>query len=125
MSIDLSNLSAKDLATLIAQAEKQQKKLSKRRAVGTVRKTITDFLKKEGYTLAEVFGGAVAAPAKRGRKPGKTVAKKASRKGSKVAPKYANPANSAETWTGRGRSPRWVAALLKKGHKVEEFLIKK
>lgn len=26
-----------------------------------------------------------------------------------VAPKYRNPQNSAQTWTGRGRSPVWVA----------------
>src|SRR4051794_12275797 len=30
----------------------------------------------------------------------------------KVAPKYRNPDNPAETWTGRGRQPRWVQAAL-------------
>lgn len=30
------------------------------------------------------------------------------RKGSKVAPKYRNPNNPMETWTGRGRAPLWV-----------------
>ena len=45
--------------------------------------------------------------------------------GAKVAPKYRNPANTKETWSGRGKQPRWLAALTAKGRKVEEFLIKK
>lgn len=28
--------------------------------------------------------------------------------GAKVAPKYRNPANASETWTGRGREPLWI-----------------
>ena len=31
--------------------------------------------------------------------------------GKKVAPKYRDPANAANTWTGRGRMPQWVQAL--------------
>ena len=31
--------------------------------------------------------------------------------GKKVAPKYRDPANPAQTWTGRGRMPQWVQAL--------------
>lgn len=124
MSIDLSNLSAKELASVIAEAQKQRKKLEKRRPVGAVRKQILVFLKKENYSVAEVFGGEVP---KRGRPAGAAAAKKTAkgRKLGKVAPKYANPANPAEKWSGRGRAPLWLAALLKKGHKSEEFLIKK
>ena len=29
----------------------------------------------------------------------------------KVLPKYSNPENQEETWTGRGRSPAWIASL--------------
>ena len=36
-----------------------------------------------------------------------------------------NPANKDETWTGRGKQPRWLAAQVAKGKKVEDFLIKK
>ena len=42
----------------------------------------------------------------------------------KVAPKYRNPGNPSETWTGRGRMPLWIKALTEKGAKVEKFLIK-
>ena len=31
--------------------------------------------------------------------------------------------NPSETWAGRGLRPRWLAAALKAGHKIEEFLI--
>jgi DNA-binding protein H-NS len=40
-----------------------------------------------------------------------------------VAPKYRNPENPAETWAGRGLKPRWLAAALKSGKKIEDFSI--
>jgi DNA-binding protein H-NS len=44
-------------------------------------------------------------------------------KGRKVPPKYRSP--SGETWAGRGARPRWLVAALKKGKKVEHFLIRR
>jgi DNA-binding protein H-NS len=41
----------------------------------------------------------------------------------KVAPKYRNPENPAETWAGRGLKPRWLAAAIKAGKKLEDFSI--
>ncbi|MPL60978.1 DNA-binding protein H-NS [Rhodobacter sp. 140A] len=40
-----------------------------------------------------------------------------------VAPKYANPENPAETWTGRGRKPKWVEAALAAGKSLEDLAI--
>jgi DNA-binding protein H-NS len=40
-----------------------------------------------------------------------------------VLPKYRNPEEPSETWSGRGKQPRWLAAALKAGHKIEDFLI--
>jgi DNA-binding protein H-NS len=40
-----------------------------------------------------------------------------------VAPKYRNPENPAETWSGRGLKPRWMAAAIKVGKKLEDFAI--
>ena len=37
--------------------------------------------------------------------------------------KYGNPDNKQETWTGRGRQPRWMAAKLKAGKKLEDMKI--
>jgi len=42
-------------------------------------------------------------------------------KGRRVPPKYRSP--SGETWAGRGARPRWLAALIKQGHKIEEYAI--
>ncbi|WP_407180078.1 H-NS family nucleoid-associated regulatory protein [Bradyrhizobium sp. STM 3562] len=41
----------------------------------------------------------------------------------KVLPKYQNPKNPAEIWSGRGKQPRWFKAQLKAGKKPEHFLI--
>lgn len=49
--------------------------------------------------------------------------KKGPLKGSKASPKYRGP--GGETWAGRGMRPKWLSALVKKGQKPEEFLIKK
>ncbi|MBR1280353.1 H-NS family nucleoid-associated regulatory protein [Bradyrhizobium sp. AUGA SZCCT0283] len=43
----------------------------------------------------------------------------------RVFPKYRNPAQPSETWSGRGKQPRWLTAALKTGHKIEEFVIGK
>jgi DNA-binding protein H-NS len=43
-------------------------------------------------------------------------------KGRKVPPKYRS--RSGETWAGRGQKPRWLVAAMKKGKKIESFLIK-
>jgi len=122
MPIDLRNLSAKELGTLIAKAKEQQTKLAKRTPIATVRGKITKFAKAEGYTLEELFGAPGRSSAKTAAKP---VASRAGRKLGKVAPKYRNPANPKETWTGRGKHPRWMAALIAKGKKADDFLIKK
>src|ERR1700733_13250970 len=41
----------------------------------------------------------------------------------KVAPKFRNPENPIETWAGRGLKPRWLAAALKSGKKLDDFRI--
>lgn len=45
------------------------------------------------------------------------------RKYPKVLPKYSNPSAPLETWSGRGKQPRWVVAALRSGHKLEDFRI--
>ena len=40
-----------------------------------------------------------------------------------VLPKYFNPDSPSETWSGRGKQPRWLVAQLKSGHKLEDFTI--
>jgi DNA-binding protein H-NS len=40
-----------------------------------------------------------------------------------VLPKYRNLAPPFETWSGRGRTPRWLSAQLKFGKRLEDFRI--
>ena len=44
------------------------------------------------------------------------------RKYPRVLPKYRNPQTS-ETWSGRGKVPRWLVAAVKSGRKIEDFRI--
>lgn len=120
MAFDLDKFSAKDLDSLIAQANKRKQALSKRKPIAEVRRKLTALAKAEGYSVEELFGGGAAA--------GKGGAAKGSAKttrGTKVAPKYRNPADARQTWSGRGLPPRWMAELIKKGKKREDFLIRK
>ena len=39
----------------------------------------------------------------------------------KAAVKFQNPKDPSETWTGRGRMPRWLAAKLKAGARLDSF----
>ena len=41
----------------------------------------------------------------------------------KLSPTHRNPSNPAETWTGRGRKPRWLVAALDAGNTVEQCRI--
>jgi DNA-binding protein H-NS len=41
-----------------------------------------------------------------------------------VVPKYRNPDRPSETWAGRGKKPRWLAAQLKSGKRIDDFRIR-
>lgn len=125
MAIDLNTLSPRELEALITQARKRKTTLQKRKPAATVRRKVEALLKTEGYTVAELFGtGSTAgSSAPRARKAAGTGKSAAGRKLGKVPPKYRNPANKEETWTGRGKHPRWLAAELANGKKIEDFLI--
>lgn len=106
MSIDLSKLSAAELDAVMAEAAKHKKALH-RRQLGAARKQVTQYAKSLGYTIDELFGGRKAA--------GK------SRKGSKVAVKYRNPANPEQTWSGRGKRPNWFKEALARGIRKDDL----
>jgi len=124
MSIDLNRLSAKELQTLITQARKRKTTLSKRKPMSAVRNRLKKLATTEGYSVAELFGGATPKSASRTGKSARAATTKG-RKLGKVEPKYRNPANSSETWSGRGKQPRWLAALTAQGRKPADFAIQK
>jgi DNA-binding protein H-NS len=41
----------------------------------------------------------------------------------RVLPKYRNPLQPLETWSGRGKQPRWLTAELRLGRQVDDFRI--
>ncbi|MBV8191927.1 MAG: H-NS histone family protein [Alphaproteobacteria bacterium] len=44
--------------------------------------------------------------------------------GRKLVPKYRNPANKQDTWSGRGLKPKWlIAAMKQSGQKLDHFAI--
>ena len=132
MSVNINNLSSKELADLIVEANKRKKVLAKRKPANQVKAAVAKFLKSTGWTFDELYGRSVAAkPAAAATTataaPAAAPKARKSTKGrslGKVAPKYRNPANTKETWTGRGKQPRWLAAETAKGKKLEDFLIK-
>lgn len=122
-SFDLNAFSPQQLDALITQAKQRKTTLKKRKPIAAVRKKLTDQAAAEGYSIAELFGGSAPRAASTASTTRTSATK--GRKLGKVPPKYRNPANKNETWTGRGKQPLWLAALTKKGKKLEEFLIEK
>jgi DNA-binding protein H-NS len=95
----LAKMSLKELTTLqtrVAQAI-AEKRIEER---SEVRARLEELARASGFSVAELFGG----KGKRG----------------KVAPKYRNPKDTSQTWTGRGRRPTWIVEA---GGNIERFLI--
>ena len=104
-SKNIENMSFAELTAMQARIEraKIEKQSSERAAL---KQKLTDMAKGAGFDIHELLG--------RGGK---------GRRG-KVAIKYRDPSNTANTWTGRGRMPRWMTATTKGGKaKKEDFLI--
>jgi DNA-binding protein H-NS len=59
-----------------------------------------------------------------GRKFGKTPSDIPQRRPyPKVEPKFRNPADPSQTWSGRGKQPRWISKLLAVGRKLDDLRI--
>ena len=96
MAIDLSKLSEKELVKLRGDVEKKLAGLEKQKR-DEARKAVEAAAKKHGFSLNDLVGGA-----------------KAARKSANTA-KYRNPADAAQTWSGRGRQPGWFKDAVAKG----------
>ena len=49
--------------------------------------------------------------------------KPAKKTGAKVAPKYQHPSNPSLTWTGRGRTPKWIEEQISAGRSLTSLEI--
>lgn len=125
MSIDLTTLTPKALQKLISDATREHKRKKKRAPIAQVRAKLTRQARDSGYSLQELFGtGAPASTPSAAGKPGRRKAAKPAGTGRKVAPKYRNPSNAEQTWTGRGKAPLWFAALIDSGKTRDDLLIR-
>ncbi len=102
MKVNLKGMSRKELEKLRADVDKALEQVSSREMDMAI-KAAEKAAAAHGFSLAQLTGGETAAPKKRGRKPGPKVGKpkKAG------APRYKNPADASQTWTGKGRQPEW------------------
>lgn len=110
MGIELTGLSRTELLELAGNVEKQLKRVSedeKKAAIKAARLAVQE----HGFDFEELFGTGNAATAK--MKLGKA----------KNPPKYCNPANPEQTWSGRGRRPAWVGEALDAGKSLEDMAI--
>lgn len=109
MKIDLDALTIPELEALIEQAhdliDRKQKE-----AVTSARAEIQKIASDVGMSIEELLG--------------LQAAKKAPKEKKAVAVKYRNPKDHTQTWSGRGKSPRWLQEILNQGGKLENFLVK-
>ncbi len=103
----LDNMSFADLK---AAAPLVQAKIAEREKAekNKVKDELAALAKAKGFDMADLF----------------TDPPKAAKERKTVAPKYRNPADADQTWTGRGRKPRWVVDALDNGAAIEDFLIR-
>ncbi|AUC52460.1 MAG: H-NS histone family protein [Sagittula sp.] len=102
MNVDLESLSRDELQKLVSDAQKALRTVDARR-MAEAKRAAEQAAKEYGFSLEDVM---TAGP-----------------KGSKSAPKYANPADPSQTWTGRGRKPNWLIEALNEGKSLEDMAL--
>jgi DNA-binding protein H-NS len=129
------------MAKTLAQIQKQIENLQRQaeqirsREVGEVVARIREAIAHYGLTTEEVFGSAAPGKKTRGRRKGSGsstagatgsasgAARKSTRAGRKSAAKPMYRDENGNTWSGRGRPPRWITSAIAEGKSKESFLI--
>lgn len=107
MAIDLNAMSRKELIKLrndVDAALKTAEARERREALKAAEKAAAEF----GFSLTELSGD---------------VKPRGTGKQSKSPAKYRNPENPEQTWSGRGRKPRWVHEALMRGADITDLEI--
>ena len=102
---NLGDLSIEDLNKLVNDAEKEIER-KKKSQVREIRQQIEKLASGVGMTPEQILGFEK-------RKSLKTIGE----------PKYRNPDDPQQTWTGRGKRPAWFVKAIDKGVKPEKMLI--
>ena len=107
--IDLAGYTLSELKGLQHDVERAIKD-RQQQDVQKAREQILAIARNAGVSVEELLGN------------GGAKAKKAN--GKKVDAKYQNPKDTSQTWTGRGRQPRWMAEAVANGKRPDDFLMK-
>lgn len=111
MKLDLDALSLKELKELqvsVARTISEFEDRKRREALAALEAVARE----NGFSLGELVGAGFP------RGSGK-----ADKRATPIAPKYMDPHNAANTWSGRGRKPHWFQAALDAGKAPESMLI--
>ncbi|EOH6158582.1 H-NS family nucleoid-associated regulatory protein [Acinetobacter baumannii] len=108
MKPDISELSVEELKRLQEEAEALIAS-KKDQAIEDAYNQIIEIAENVGFSVEQLL------------EFGAQKRKKTTRKS--VETRYRNKNNAEETWTGRGKQPRWLVAEIEKGAKLEDFLI--
>ena len=100
-----------EIAAQIAKLLAEAKRIGRKR--GKVIKAIVKQMSANDITLAELRAAMVGKAA--------TAKKTAGKNRKQIAVKYDD--GKGNTWTGRGRAPRWLVAAEKSGEKRESFAV--
>ena len=104
MAIDLNDLSLKELKDLQSQVAKAISSFEDRRKKQALAE-LEEKAREMGFSLAELTGSTPV------------------RKRTPAVAKYANPSDQSDTWSGRGRKPRWFVAALAAGKKPDDLMV--
>ena len=111
----LAGLSLKELESIQKKVNSEiQKRRSKAQEEGI--KKIKLIAAEYGLTSTELKGVTAT-------KRSLTKKKAGTKKRGPVAPKYRDPSNPQNTWTGRGRKPKWVEAFLDGGGRLGQITV--
>lgn len=105
--VDLSDYNLSELKGLQGEIEKEIK-ARQQQEVTKAREQILSIAQGLGVSVEELLANGGA---------------KSKGSGKKVQAQYRNPADNAQTWTGRGRKPKWIAEGLAGGKSLEDFRI--
>lgn len=108
MKPDISKLTVTELKSLTSEAHALIE-AKKEQELEAAYQQVLQIASDNGVTVEELLSRGGKSPKSGTRKP--------------VAPRYRNPDNQAETWTGRGKQPRWLAAKISTGASLDSFLI--
>lgn len=104
--IALGNMSLIELRYLLRDIQ-AKKEIKEREMKQQIRQQAEQMAANHGLSFEDLFPNKEKRPYKK-RKSGKL---------------YANPDNRNETWSGMGRTPRWMTAKIEEGYSKEDFRI--